>query len=549
MMKIKTRWDGMKGERFMDRQSVIRALTEGKAVLGMELGSTRIKAVLIGEDHEPVATGGYSWENRLEDGVWTYHLEDVWTGVQSAYADLKRDVREKYGVTLEKLGGIGISAMMHGYLVFDAEGKQLAQFRTWRNTMTGEASRELTRLFHFNIPQRWSIAHLYQAMLNREEHVSRIARLTTLSGYLHEQLSGVNVVGAGEASGMMPLDSEKCDFDQPTVELFDEKVRAAGYLWNLRGILPRVANAGEDAGVLTADGAKRLDPEGDLQPGAPMCPPEGDAGTGMVATNSVNVRTGNVSAGTSAFAMVVLEKPLARVHEEIDMVTTPDGKPVAMVHCNNCTSDINAWAKMLHGFAQAAGVPCDMNAVYTAIFEQALAGEKDCGGMVNVNYFSGEHLTGLTEGRPMLVRMPDTQPSFANLARSLVYGAIVTLKLGMDILVEQEHVKIDSLLGHGGFFKTGCAGQKLLAAALNTPVSVMATASEGGAWGMALLAAYRVNRRADEKLDEYLNNRVFAKSESKIAQPEAENVEGFARYAKRFVQALEAEKAAVEGMK
>ena len=517
----------------MDRQNVIQVLKAGKAVLGMELGSTRIKAVLIGEDHEPVATGGYSWENRLENGVWTYHLDDAWTGVQCAYAELKRDVHEKYGVTLEKLGGIGVSAMMHGYLVFDAEGKQLAQFRTWRNTMTGEASRELTRLFHFNIPQRWSIAHLYQAMLNREEHVPRIARLMTLAGYLHEQLSGVNVVGAGEASGMMPLDSEKCDFDQPTVELFDEKVRAAGYPWNLRGILPRVANAGEDAGYLTQDGAKRLDPEGDLQPGAPMCPPEGDAGTGMAATNSVTVRTGNVSAGTSAFAMVVLEKPLAHVHEEIDMVTTPDGKPVAMVH----------------GFAQAAGVPCDMNDVYTAIFEQALAGEKDCGGMVNVNYFSGEHLTGLTEGRPMLVRMPDTQPSFANLARSLVYGAIATLKLGMDILVEQEHVKIDSLLGHGGFFKTGCAGQKLLAAALNTPVSVMATASEGGAWGMALLAAYRVNHRADEKLDEYLNNRVFAKSESRIAQPEAEDVEGFARYAEKFVQALEAEKAAVEVMK
>lgn len=533
----------------MDRQSVIRALTEGKAVLGMELGSTRIKAVLIGEDHEPVATGGYSWENRLEDGVWTYHLEDVWTGVQCAYAELKRDVHEKYGVTLEKLGGIGISAMMHGYLVFDAEGKQLAQFRTWRNTMTGEASRELTRLFHFNIPQRWSIAHLYQAMLNREEHVPRIARLTTLSGYLHEQLSGVNVVGAGEASGMMPLDSEKCDFDQPTVELFDEKVRAAGYPWNLRGILPRVANAGEDAGALTADGAKRLDPEGDLQPGAPMCPPEGDAGTGMVATNSVAARTGNVSAGTSVFAMAVLEKPLSRVYPEIDMVTTPTGRPVAMVHCNTCTSDLDAWVKLLGQMAEAAGAPLAKPALYDLFYQKALEADADCGGLVNFNYYSGEPVTGLDEGRPLFVRRPGAKLTLANFARAQLYSTMATLKLGMDILLEKEQVKLDSLLGHGGLFKTPVVGQKLLAGALGVPVSVMETAGEGGPWGMALLALYRLEKQADQTLEAWLNAVVFAGAAGSTQIPDEADRAGFAAFIRDYAACIPVEKAAVAALR
>ena len=381
-------------------------LLDGKAVLGMELGSTRIKAVLIGEDHAPIASGDHTWENRLENGIWTYSLTDVWNGVQDAYANLKKDVEAKYGVKLTKVAAIGVSAMMHGYLAFDKQGQQLAQFRTWRNTMTGRAAEELTELFKFNIPQRWSIAHLYQVMLNKEEHASDIAHLTTLAGYIHWQLTGEKVLGVGEASGMFPIDSVKCDYDQAMADAFDKKAAEMGYPWNLRGILPRVANAGDEAGCLTAEGAKLLDPTGELEAGCPLCPPEGDAGTGMVATNAVAVRTGNVSAGTSVFAMIVLEKPLSKVYPEIDMVTTPTGKPVAMVHCNNCTSDINAWAGMLKGFCDSLGLNASMNDIYTAIFNAALQGDKDCGGVVNVALFSGEPVVGLDEGRPMLCACP-----------------------------------------------------------------------------------------------------------------------------------------------
>ncbi|MBP3648216.1 MAG: FGGY-family carbohydrate kinase, partial [Clostridia bacterium] len=492
----------------MDKQQLATLISEGKAVLGMELGSTRIKAVLIGADHTPIAMGDHGWENRLENGVWTYHLEDVWTGVQDAYAKLAADVKEKYGVTLTKLSGIGVSAMMHGYLPFDKDDQQLAEFRTWRNTMTEQAAAELTELFGFNIPQRWSIAHLDQAILNGEAHVSQIAHLTTLAGYLHWQLTGQKVLGVGEASGMFPINDETGKYDQRMMAAYNQRLAAKGISWKLEDILPGVLDAGEDAGVLTEKGAKLLDPTGTLQAGALVCPPEGDAGTGMVATNSVAVRTGNVSAGTSVFAMIVLEKSLSKVYPEIDMVTTPTGKPVAMVHCNNCTSDINAWAGMLHGFAAAAGKEVSMGDVYVTLFNAAMEGDKDCDGIINYNYFSGEPVTGLEEGRPMMVRMPDSKLTFANFARSLVYGAIVSLKLGMDILTA-EKVQIDSLLGHGGFFKTPGVGQKLMAAALGTPVSVMETAGEGGPWGMALLAAYRVNREEGETLDAYLNNKVF----------------------------------------
>lgn len=527
---------------------MINFIREGKAVLGMELGSTRIKAVLIGADHAPIASGDHTWENRLENGIWTYHLSDVWAGVQDAYANLKKDVETKYGVKLTRLAAIGVSAMMHGYLAFDGEGRQLAQFRTWRNTMTAQAAEELTELFGFNIPQRWSIAHLYQAMLNKEEHVPQIAHLTTLAGYLHWQFTGEKVLGVGEASGMFPIDSDKCDYDAAMMNAFDKKAAEMGYAWNLRGILPAVANAGARAGCLTAEGAKLLDPSGELEAGVPLCPPEGDAGTGMAATNAVAVRTGNVSAGTSVFAMIVLEKPLSKVYPEIDMVTTPTGKPVAMVHCNNCTSDINAWAGMLNGFCDAAGLNASMNDIYTAIFTSALEGDKDCGGVVNVALFSGEPVVGMEEGRPMLVRMPDAKMSFANFARSIVGGAMTSLKLGMDILA-REHVKIDSLLGHGGYFKTPVAGQKMLAAALNTPVSVMETAGEGGPWGMALLAAYRVNKQEGETLEDYLNAKVFASAKASEQRPDAADVEGFNAYTKRFEEALEAEKAAVAAMK
>ena len=403
-------------------------IEQGRAVLGIELGSTRIKAVLIGADHAPIASGDHTWENRLENGVWTYHLTDVWAGIQDAYAHLVKDVQEKYGAKLTKLAGFGVSAMMHGYLPFDKDGKQLAAFRTWRNTMTGPAAAELTELLGFNIPQRWSIAHLYQAMLNGEAHVKDIHHLTTLAGYVHWQLTGVKALGVGEASGMFPIDSETCDYDQRMIDLVDAKVAEKGYPWKLREILPAVLNAGEDAGAITAEGAKLLDPTGALEAGTPAAPAEGDAGTGMTATNAVAVRTGNVSAGTSVFAMVVLEKPLSKVYPEIDMVTTPTGKPVAMVHCNNCTSDINAWAGMLKGFCDAAGLEVSMKDVYVSLFNAALEGEKDCGGVVNVALFSGEPVVGLDEGRPMLVRMPDARMSFANFARSIVCGAMTSLR-------------------------------------------------------------------------------------------------------------------------
>ncbi len=530
---------------YMDTASMI---LEGKAILGMELGSTRIKAVLIDQNHTPIASGDHTWENRLENGIWTYSLTDVWNGLQDAYANLKKDVESKYGVKLSRVASIGVSAMMHGYLAFDRDGHQLAQFRTWRNTMTGQAAAELTELFKFNIPQRWSIAHLYQAMLNKEEHVAQIAHLTTLAGYIHWQLTGRKVLGVGEASGMFPIDSEKCDFDQAMVEVFDRKAAEAGYPWTLRGILPSVAQAGDEAGCLTVAGAKLLDPTGELEAGCPLCPPEGDAGTGMVATNAVAVRTGNVSAGTSVFAMVVLEKPLSKVYPEIDMVTTPTGKPVAMVHCNNCTSDINAWAGMLKGFCDAAKLNVSMNDIYTALFTSAMEGDKDCGGVVNVALLSGEPVVGLDEGRPMIVRMPDAKMNFANFARSIVAGAMTSLKLGMDILAE-ENVKIDSLLGHGGYFKTPVSGQKMLAAALKTPVSVMETAGEGGPWGMALLAAYRVNRIEGETLESYLNEKVFASANVSTEKPDDADAAGLDAYTARFVEALEAEKAAVAAMK
>lgn len=532
----------------MEAQRISQAIKEGKCVLGLELGSTRIKAVLIDDAHAPVASGAHDWENKLVNGVWTYSLEDVWQGVQHAYAELKADVQTRYGVTLSTLRGMGFSAMMHGYLPFDKANAQLAEFRTWRNTMTEEAAQKLTALFGFNIPQRWSVAHLYQAMLNGEKHVNHIAHLTTLAGYIHWQLTGRKVLGVGEASGMFPIDSVSGGYDAVMMAKFDSEAKAMGCPWTLNDILPQVLDAGEDAGYLTAEGAKLLDPAGDLLPGIPLCPPEGDAGTGMAATNSVKVRTGNISAGTSVFAMIVLEKALSKVYPEIDMVTTPSGMPVAMVHCNNCTSDINAWAGMLQGFARAAGKPCDMGDIFVTLFNAAAKGDKDCGGVVNCNYFSGEPITGMEEGRPMLVRMPDAAFSFENLARALVNGAIVTLKLGMDILVEQESVKIDSLLGHGGFFKTPGVGQKLLAAALKTPVSVMETAGEGGPWGMALLAAYRVNRAEGETLESYLENQVFAQSKSVTAAPDAADMEGFAAYCQRFTRIIPAERAAVDGL-
>lgn len=510
--------------------------------LGIELGSTRIKAVLIDENHIPIASGSHEWENQLVDGIWTYSMEAVTAGIQDCYGDLKRDVKEKYGITLTEVGAIGVSAMMHGYLPFDRDGNQLAEFRTWRNTITGEAAAKLSGALNFNIPQRWSIAHLYQAILNKEPHVSRIDYLTTLAGYIHLRLTGQKVMGIGEASGMFPIDSDTLDYNQEMIEKFDAM---SGMPWKLREILPKVLCAGEQAGVLTESGARFLDPAGDLTPGIPVAPCEGDAGTGMVATNSVRERTGNVSAGTSDFAMIVTDHPLG-VHREIDMVTTPAGAPVAMVHCNNCTSDINAWAGMLAGFSEALGTQVSANAIYTTLFNAACLGDSDCDGVLNINYFSGEPITGFETGRPMLVRMPESKLSFENFARSLVFGAMTTLRVGMEILTVQEKVQVKTILGHGGFFKTKNAGQQLMAAALNTPISVMETAGEGGPWGMALLASYRVNKENGESLEDYLNRCVFASAESLTLSPEAKDVAGFDAYLKLFRQGLSVQRAAVE---
>lgn len=532
----------------MKYSAIQAAISSGKTYLGIELGSTRIKGVLIGPDWAPIASGDFGWENRYENGVWTYHLDEVWNGLQTCYANLAKDVREKYGLPLTRVGGMGFSAMMHGYLPFDAQGTLLTPFRTWRNTITGPAAAELTQLLQFNIPQRWSAAHLYQAILNGEAHVNQIAFLTTLAGYVHWKLTGKKVLGIGEASGMFPVDSEKKDFDRTMLAKFQAAARAKGWTGEVEEILPAVLTAGEDAGALTAEGAKLLDPTGTLQPGCPVAPPEGDAGTGMAATNSVAVRTGNVSAGTSIFAMVVLEKQLSRVYEQIDMVATPTGKPVAMVHCNNCTNEINAWAAVFQGFLEALGQKPDRNQIYTAMFRSAAQGEKDCGGLVLYNYLSGEPVTGFAEGRPLLCRRPEDKLDFANFMRAQLYSAVATLKIGMDILAK-EQVQIDRLFGHGGYFKTPEVGQRIMAAALGVPVSVMETAGEGGAWGMALLAAYEVDRQAGETLEDYLACKVFAGQTGSALAPEAEDQAGFETFIRQYQAGLAAERAAVESVR
>lgn len=518
------------------------AIKAGKAVLGIEFGSTRIKAVLVDVSHTPIAMGTYDWENRLENNIWTYSLEDIWKGLQGCYKSLADDVEAKYGEKLTTLGALGFSGMMHGYMPFNAEGELLVPFRTWRNTMTEEACKKLIPVFHFNIPQRWSIAHLYQAILSGEEHVKDIAFFTTLAGYIHWKLSGEKVLGIGEAAGMFPIDSTIMDFDQKMLDQFD---RLHNFDWKIRDILPKVLVAGEPAGVLTAEGARLLDPTGTLQPGAPMCPPEGDAGTGMVATNSVAVRTGNVSAGTSIFAMIVLEKAMEKVHEEIDMVTTPDGMPVAMVHCNNCTSDLNAWVNLFGECVESFGVKADKNELYGVLYRKALEGATDCGGVTAYNYFSGEPITGLDAGRPMVVRTPDADFSLANFMRSHLYSAVATLKIGMDILLKEEHVAVDSLMGHGGFFKTPVVGQRVMAAGMNAPITVMDTASEGGAWGIAILAAFMKEKKDGESLSSYLNDKIFAGQTGTTLKPEPEDVKGFEAFLEEYKKLLPAEKAAV----
>ena len=513
-----------------------------KTALGIELGSTRIKAVLIDENFLPIASGDYEWENQLVNGVWTYSMDAVHTGLRSCFAALKADVKEKYGLELTELGAIGVSAMMHGYLPFDRDGRQLAEFRTWRNTITGEAAEKLTALFGFNIPQRWSIAHLYQAVLNGEEHVKDIAFLTTLAGYIHWRLTGEKLMGVGEASGMFPIDSQKLDYDENMVQKFKALCGI-----DLRAILPKVLPAGANAGKLTEAGALFLDPTGALRPGIPVAPCEGDAGTGMVATNSVRVRTGNVSAGTSDFAMIVTDKPLG-VHREIDMVTTPDGLPVAMVHCNNCTSDINAWVGLFSEFCELMGMETNKGELFTKLFRIALEGDADCGGLLSYNYFSGEGVTDLDEGRPVFARTPDARFTLANFMRTHLLSALATLKIGLDILTQTERVEIDKLYGHGGFFKTPEVGQRMLSAAVGAPVSVMETAGEGGPYGMALLAAFMLWKDEGESLPDYLDGKVFAGASSSTLTADEADREGFTAFLERYRRALPVESCAVEVM-
>lgn len=522
-----------------------KQIEEGRTALGIELGSTRIKAVLIGEDNVPLAAGSHEWENRLENGIWTYTLEDIWTGLRDCYKKLAQEVHTRYGVILRRTGSMGFSAMMHGYMAFDKDGELLVPFRTWRNTMTAEAAERLTALFDYPIPQRWSIAHLYQAILNKEPHVPKIACLTTLAGYVHRKLTGRSVLGVGEASGMFPIDMETGSYQERMMTQFDALSEAP---WRLRDILPTVLTAGEAAGTLTEEGARLLDADGNLEAGILLCPPEGDAGTGMVATNSVAKRTGNISAGTSVFAMVVLEKELTKAYEEIDLVTTPSGEPVAMVHCNNCTSDLNAWVNLFAECLESFGCQTGKDELYGTLYRKALEGEADCGGLLAYNYVSGEPVTGFDEGRALFVRTPDARFTLANFMRVHLFTSLGALKTGMDILLKKENVKIDRLLGHGGLYKTPGVGQRVTAAAMNAPVSVMETAGEGGAWGIALLASYMRQREEGETLADYLSRHVFADAQSVTVEPQPSDVAGFEVFMERYAKGLAIEKAAIESL-
>ena len=526
-----------------------QAILDNRTALGIEFGSTRIKAVLVDGNNAPIASGGHEWENRYENGVWTYSLEDIWSGLQDCYQQMAKDVEEKYGVELTSVGAIGISAMMHGYMPFDKEGNLLVPFRTWRNNITGEASRKLSELFQYNIPQRWSIAHLYQAILKGEPHVKDIDYIATLEAYVHWKLTGKRVLGIGDVAGMFPVDSTTRDYNEKMVQQFDEQVASYGFPWKLRGILPKCLVAGQDAGCLTEEGAKLLDVTGRLKAGIPMCPPEGDAGTGMVATNSVAKRTGNVSAGTSVFASIVLEKELSAPYSEIDMVATPSGHPVAMAHSNNCTSDLNAWVNIFREFAEAMGMEADMNKLFGTLYNKALEGDVDCGGLLSYCYFSGEHMTGFTEGRPLFVRSPESKFNLANFMKVNLYTSLGAVKMGLDILMDDEKVKVEKIMGHGGFFKTKGVGQRYLAAAVGAPVTVMDTASEGGAWGIALLAAYLADKKDGEKLEDFLDNRIFKELSGETIEPAKEEIDGFDAFMDHYKAGLEIEKSAIEHMK
>jgi sugar (pentulose or hexulose) kinase len=528
------------------QESIKQAIAKGKTSLGIELGSTRIKAVLIDENFETIASGSYEWENLLEDGFWTYNLLDIITGLQSAYREMKQEVERSYGITIRTVGSIGVSAMMHGYMAFDKTGELLVPFRTWRNATTSAAAKELTEHFQFNIPERWSIAHLYQAIINQEKHLPRIDYMTTLAGYIHWLLTGSKALGIGDASGMFPIDERTQNYSEGMMKQFNELISDKGYPWQLSDILPAVHTSGEQAGTLTAIGASILDQSKNLQPGIPFCPPEGDAGTGMVATNSVRKRTGNVSVGTSVFAMIVLDKKLLNVYPEIDLVTTPNGSPVAMVHANNCSSDLNAWLGLFREFSEAMGQKVESDKLFQVMLNKALEADPDGGGLLSYGYFSGENITGVESGRPLFVRSAKSNFNLANFMRTHLFTAFGALKIGMDLLVKEENVKIHSILAHGGLFKTPVVGQKMMAAAINTPVSVMDTAGEGGAWGMAILSSYMLNKSENESLEDFLDDKVFKEVTAQEIYPDELDVKGFEAFIKRYKKGLVIEKAAAE---
>ncbi|MEH7314324.1 ATPase [Priestia megaterium] len=528
------------------QESIKQAIARGKTSLGIELGSTRIKAVLIDENFETIASGSYEWENLLEDGFWTYNLLDIITGLQSAYREMKQEVERSYGITIRTVGSIGVSAMMHGYMAFDKTGELLVPFRTWRNATTSAAAKELTEHFQFNIPERWSIAHLYQAIINQEKHLPRIDYMTTLAGYIHWLLTGSKALGIGDASGMFPIDERTQNYSEAMMKQFDDLISHKGYPWQLSDILPAVHTSGEQAGTLTAIGASILDQSKNLQPGIPFCPPEGDAGTGMVATNSVRKRTGNVSVGTSVFAMIVLDKKLSNVYPEIDLVTTPNGSPVGMVHANNCSSDLNAWLGLFREFSEAMGQKVESDKLFEVMLNKALEADPDGGGLLSYGYFSGENITGVESGRPLFVRSAKSNFNLANFMRTHLFTAFGALKIGMDLLVKEENVKIHSILAHGGLFKTPVVGQKMMAAAINTPVSVMDTAGEGGAWGMAILSSYMLNKNENESLEDFLDDKVFKEVTAQEIYPDELDVKGFEAFIKRYKKGLVIEKAAAE---
>ena len=527
----------------LDAKSTIET---GKAILGIELGSTRIKAVLIDQENKPIAQGSHTWENQLVNGLWTYSIDAIWSGLQDCYADLRSNVKKLYDTEIETLAAIGVSAMMHGYMPFNEKEEILVPFRTWRNTNTGRAAAELSELFVYNIPLRWSISHLYQAILDNEAHVKDIKFLTTLAGYVHWQITGEKVLGIGDASGMLPIDPTTHNYSAEMVAKFDKLIAPKKYSWKLEDILPKVLSAGENAGVLTPEGSKKLDASGHLKAGIPVCPPEGDAGTGMVATNAVKQRTGNVSAGTSSFSMIVLEKDLSKPYEMIDMVTTPDGSLVAMVHCNNCTSDLNAWVNLFKEYQELLGIPVNMDEIYSKLYNIALTGDTDCGGLLSYNYISGEPVTGFADGRPLFVRSANDKFNLANFMRTHLYASVGVLKIGNDILFNEEKIKVDRITGHGGLFRTKGVGQRILAAAINSPISVMETAGEGGAWGIALLGSYLVNNEKKQSLADFLDEKVFAGNAGIEVSPTAEDVEGFNAYIENYKANLPVEETAVK---